>query len=104
KRIVHRRRGVRLGSGFGRADRGHRVIAQAALDTHTVNVGAFGAKDVLDIPISIETFSTALMENQRARTLNDVLRNDPSIQDAAVGGAYDNISIRGFAVDWTNTM
>src|SRR5690349_13401668 len=55
-------------------------------DTHTVNVGAFGSKDVLDIPISIQTYSSALIENLRARTINDVLRNDSSIQNAAVGG------------------
>lgn len=73
-------------------------------DTHTVNVGAFGSKDVLDIPISIQTYSTALMENLRARTINDILKNDSSVQNAAVGGAYDHVRIRGFPVDWTNTM
>jgi iron complex outermembrane recepter protein len=73
-------------------------------DTHTVNVGAFGSKDVLDIPISIQTYSSELMENLRARTLNDILKNDSSVQNAAVGGAYDHVRIRGFPVDWTNTM
>lgn len=73
-------------------------------DTHTVNVGAFGSKDVLDIPISIQTYSSSLMENMRARTINDILKNDSSVQNAAVGGAYDHVRIRGFPVDWTNTM
>ena len=73
-------------------------------DTNTVNVGAFGSKDVLDIPISIQTYSSELMENMRARTINDILKNDSSVQNAAVGGAYDHVRIRGFAVDWTNTM
>lgn len=73
-------------------------------DTNTVNVGAFGSKDALDIPISIQTYSSELMENMRARTINDILKNDSSVQNAAVGGAYDHVRIRGFAVDWTNTM
>jgi iron complex outermembrane receptor protein len=73
-------------------------------DTNTVNVGAFGSKDVLDIPISIQTYSSELMENMRARTINDILKNDSSVQNAAVGGAYDHVRIRGFSVDWTNTM
>ncbi|MBS0419917.1 MAG: TonB-dependent siderophore receptor [Proteobacteria bacterium] len=74
------------------------------IDTHNVNVGAFGSKDVLDIPLDIVSYSSALLENQIARTLDDVIRNDPGVSDAAVGGAYDNVRIRGFSVDWTNTM
>lgn len=74
------------------------------IDTHNVNVGAFGSKDVMDVPIDIVSYSAALMQNQVARTLDDVVRNDPGVSDASVGGAYDNVRIRGFSVDWTNTM
>lgn len=90
---------------------GNAVIAEVLVqgrkplnDTHTVNVGAFGSKEALDIPISIQTYSSELMENLRARTINDILKNDSSVQNAAVGGAYDHVRIRGFPVDWTNTM
>ena len=69
-----------------------------------VNLGAFGAKDAFDVPMSIQSYDSALIENQRARTLNDVLKNDPSVQNASLGGAFDHIAIRGFAVDWANTM
>ncbi|MBN3723246.1 TonB-dependent siderophore receptor [Burkholderia sp. Ac-20379] len=69
-----------------------------------VNVGALGAKDPKDLPLSVASYSSELIEAQRARTLMDVLKNDPSVQNTAVGGAMDNISIRGFPVDWTNTM
>ncbi|WP_126283520.1 TonB-dependent siderophore receptor [Burkholderia stagnalis] len=69
-----------------------------------VNVGALGAKDPKDLPLSVASYSAELIEAQRARTLMDVLKNDPSVQNTAVGGAMDNISIRGFPVDWTNTM
>ena len=73
-------------------------------EVRDVNLGAFGTKDTFDVPVSIQSYSSALIENQRARTLNDVLKNDPSIQNASVGGAFDHISIRGFAIDWANTM
>ncbi|WP_256702845.1 TonB-dependent siderophore receptor [Burkholderia ubonensis] len=69
-----------------------------------VNVGALGSKDPKDLPLSVASYSAELIEAQRARTLMDVLKNDPSVQNTAVGGAMDNISIRGFPVDWTNTM
>jgi iron complex outermembrane receptor protein len=74
------------------------------IDTHNVNLGAFGSKDVMDVPIDMVSYSSALIDNQFARTLDDVMRNDPGVSDAPIGGAYDNIRIRGFAVDWTNTM
>ena len=74
------------------------------IDTHNVNLGAFGSKDVMDVPIDMVSYSSALMDNQFARTLEDVMRNDPGVSDAPIGGAYDNVRIRGFAVDWTNTM
>ncbi len=69
-----------------------------------VNVGALGAKDPKQLPLSVESYGAALIQAQDARTLMDVLKNDPSVQDTAVGGAMDNIGIRGFPVDWTNTM
>ncbi len=69
-----------------------------------VNVGALGAKDPKDLPMSVASYSSELIEAQRARTLMDVLENDPSVQNSAVGGAMDNIGIRGFPVDWANTM
>lgn len=69
-----------------------------------VNVGALGAKNPKDLPLSVESYTSALINAQGARTLLDVVKNDPSVQDNAVGGAFDNISIRGFPVDFTNTM
>ncbi len=73
-------------------------------DTHTVNVGAFGERDLMDIPLSIQNYSAADFEIKAARTLLDVLQNDPSVQSASVGGAYDNFRLRGFAIDFTNTL
>lgn len=69
-----------------------------------VNVGALGSKDPMDLPMSIASYTSELITAQASRTLMDVLKNDPSVQNTAVGGAMDNISIRGFPIDWTNTM
>ncbi|HEX7932681.1 MAG TPA: TonB-dependent receptor [Paraburkholderia sp.] len=69
-----------------------------------VNVGALGSKDPKDLPMSVESYSSQLITAQASRNLMDVLKNDPSVQNTAVGGAMDNISIRGFPIDWTNTM
>lgn len=69
-----------------------------------VNVGALGSKDPQDLPLSVQSYSAELIDAQRAHTLMDVLKNDASVQNASVGGAMDNISIRGFPIDWTNTM
>ncbi|HEV3105228.1 MAG TPA: TonB-dependent siderophore receptor [Trinickia sp.] len=69
-----------------------------------VNVGALGSKDPKDVPMSVQSYSAELIEAQRARTLTDVLKNDPSVQNNSAGGVNDNISLRGFPIDWTNTM
>lgn len=73
----------------------------AALD---VNVGAFGAKNPLDIPLAIESYDAAEIANRASRTLLDVLREDPSVQSASTGGNYDNLRLRGFAIDFVNTL
>ncbi|MCE4063445.1 TonB-dependent receptor [Pandoraea sputorum] len=69
-----------------------------------VSVGALGTKRPEDLPFSIQSYNSELMNSQDARTLMDVLKNDPSIQDATQAGAYETVRIRGFFVDWTNTV
>lgn len=69
-----------------------------------VNVGAFGAKNPLDVPLSIKSYDAAEIANRASRTLLDVLRTDPSIQPASSGGSYDNFRMRGFAIDTVNTL
>lgn len=73
-------------------------------DARDANFGAFGSRDVTDVPLSISTYSSTLIENLRARTLMDVVKLDPSVQNAAIGGAYNHFALRGFAADWTDTM
>jgi iron complex outermembrane receptor protein len=69
-----------------------------------VNVGAFGAKNPLDVPLSIESYDAAEIANRASRTLLDVLKADPSVQSASTGGNYDNLRLRGFAIDFVNTL
>lgn len=73
-------------------------------DTRDVNAAALGIKDPLDLPISVQSFSEELMTNQRARTLGDVLINDASVQNTAIGTVFDFVSVRGFQLDWNNGL
>lgn len=80
------------------------VTAHPLNEVHDVNVGAFGAKNILDIPLAIQSYDAAILANTAARTVLDVLKADPSVQPASVGGAFDNFRLRGFAADFTNTL
>jgi len=73
-------------------------------DARDVNAAALGIKDPLSLPISIQSFSEELVVNQRARTLAEVLTNDASIQNTAIGNIFDFVSLRGFQLDWTNGL
>jgi iron complex outermembrane receptor protein len=60
-------------------------------------LGVLGEQDAANVPFSVTSFTSQLVEDQQARTLGDVLRNDPSVQ---VTRGYGNDSqlfvIRGF--------
>lgn len=73
-------------------------------DTRDVNAAALGIKDTQLLPISIQSFSSKLLAEQRARTLSDVLLNDASAQNTAIGTIFDYVSLRGFQLDWTNGL
>lgn len=73
-------------------------------DARDVNAAALGIKDPLTLPISIQSFSEELIVNQRARTLAEVLTNDASVQNTAIGNVFDFVSLRGFQLDWTNGL
>lgn len=73
-------------------------------DTRDVNAAALGMKDVLMLPISVQSFSDALITNQRSKTLGDILANDASVQNTSIGAVFDFVSLRGFQLDWTNGL
>ena len=40
-----------------------------------------------------------LFDDQQARTLNDVLKNNATVEDFAMGGNFDHLAIRGIPLD-----
>ncbi|GAB3457273.1 TonB-dependent siderophore receptor [Insolitispirillum peregrinum] len=63
-------------------------------------VGLLGNRDVMDTPFNTTAYTTDLMENQQARTVADVLQNDPSVRfTTSDGHAMENFTIRGFGVE-----
>ncbi|MBU2893377.1 TonB-dependent siderophore receptor [Colwellia sp. D2M02] len=73
-------------------------------DIRDVNAAALGIKDPLTLPISIQSFSEQLISDQRLRTLSEVLANDASVQNTAIGSVFDFVSLRGYQLDWTNGL
>ena len=66
-----------------------------------VTAGALGAAPLLDVPFSITALPEELAQVQRVRTLTELLKNDPSVQNFNFGGNYDFIAIRGFETSTT---
>lgn len=65
-----------------------------------VNVGILGDTDILDIPFHITGYNAKIIEEKQARTLSDVLLNDPSVRfTTSSGHMNENYTIRGFEVN-----
>ncbi|MFT4173839.1 MAG: TonB-dependent siderophore receptor [Rhodocyclaceae bacterium] len=63
-------------------------------------LGLMGNVDVMDTPFNVTSYTAQLIEDQQARTLADVLANDPSVRFTTSNGhAYENFRIRGFDVN-----
>ncbi|MBH1979699.1 MAG: TonB-dependent siderophore receptor [Comamonadaceae bacterium] len=63
-------------------------------------LGALGNLDVMDTPFNVTSYTAELIENQAARTIGDVLTNDPGVRfTTSSGHAYENFRIRGFDVN-----
>ncbi|MCB1842885.1 MAG: TonB-dependent receptor plug domain-containing protein, partial [Halioglobus sp.] len=62
-------------------------------------LGALGNLDVMDAPFNVTSYTAELIKNQAARTIGDVLANDPGVRfTTSSGHAYENFRIRGFDV------
>lgn len=62
-------------------------------------VGALGNRAVMDTPFSTSSYTAELIENQQARSVVDVLQNDPSVVIGWPRDSYvDQFNIRGFNV------
>ncbi|MFJ4115558.1 TonB-dependent siderophore receptor [Pseudomonas psychrophila] len=63
-------------------------------------VGGFEAAPLLDTPAAIAVFTDELIEDQHARLLSDVLKNDASVGESyAPVGYYENFVVRGFSLN-----
>lgn len=61
--------------------------------------GIFGALDVMDSPFSTTNYTEELSRNQQARSVADVLQNDPVVRVAkGFGNSQELYVIRGFPV------
>ena len=59
--------------------------------------GILGTQDNMDTPFAITAFTNELIQNQQARSVGDVLQNDPSIRVArGFGNFQEAYFIRGF--------
>ncbi len=62
-------------------------------------VGMFGGLDVMDTPFSTTAYTEELARNQQARSVGDVLQNDPVVRVAKGFGNFQELYIiRGFPV------
>ena len=66
----------------------------------TASAGGFEEAPLLDTPASITVINAALIKDQQARLLSEVLRNDASVGDSyAPIGYYENFVVRGFSLN-----
>ncbi|TBU72206.1 TonB-dependent receptor [Phytopseudomonas daroniae] len=62
-------------------------------------IGLLGNQDIFDTPFSVTSYTSELMENQQARTIADVILNDPSTHLVNPSqGVSEAFSIRGFNI------
>lgn len=63
-------------------------------------VGALGNLSVMDTPFSTVAYTADLMAQQQARSVADVLVNDPATRfTTSAGHTYENFRVRGFDVN-----
>ncbi|MCW2293349.1 iron complex outermembrane receptor protein [Pseudomonas sp. BIGb0408] len=67
-------------------------------------VGGFTETPLLDTPASVSVVTRQLLDDQQARLLSDVLKNDASVGEAyAPIGYYENFVVRGFSLNAANS-
>ena len=73
---------------------------ESGLRSQTASVGGFDEAPLLDTPASITVLNAALIKDQQARLLSELLRNDASVGDSyAPIGYYENFVVRGFSLN-----
>ena len=64
-------------------------------------LGLLGTVNTMNVPFSVQNYTSQLIEDQQARSAGDVLQNDASVRTTnnSNGGYDDTFQIRGFQVD-----
>ena len=66
----------------------------------SAEIGGLESAPLLDTPAAIAVFNDALLNDQQARLLSDVLKNDASVGESyAPIGYYENFVVRGFSLN-----
>lgn len=62
-------------------------------------IGVLGQQKLIDVPFSVTSYTSKLIEDQQARTLADVVANDPAVRTALGYGNFSEVYIiRGFEI------
>ncbi|MGF6094539.1 TonB-dependent siderophore receptor [Pseudomonas sp. 18175] len=100
--------GLLLSGGIGNSFAAELVLPEVKVQgqdesgyrSDTASVAGFGEAPLLDTPASITVLNAALIKDQQARLLSEVLRNDASVGDSyAPIGYYENFVVRGFSLN-----
>ena len=86
----------------GRATGGNQVPSAYAGGQIAVGgrIGVLGEQDGANVPFSVVSFTSQLIQNQQAQTLSDVLVNDAAVQtEIGFGNFAQLFKIRGFELD-----
>ncbi|TBV07514.1 TonB-dependent receptor [Stutzerimonas kirkiae] len=60
-------------------------------------LGMLGNLDIMEAPFSQTSYTSELIENQQAKTIGDVIQNDPSVRlSSPASGYYQFLQIRGY--------
>ncbi len=75
-------------------------LVPAFLDGPIANggrLGVLGEQDANNVPFSVVSYTSKLMQDQQTRSISDVLRNDASVQTAyGYGSTQEIFNVRGF--------
>ena len=67
---------------------------------HGGRLGMLGEQNAMDVPFNVMSFTSKLVQDQQAKTIADVVRNDATVQNVqGYGNFAETYRIRGFELD-----
>lgn len=83
----------------GRQAASHSQAAEAA------HLGVLGATSLMNAPVSIQSYTEEAIQTHQARTVGEVLQNDPSVRYTTnQGHMFEHFTIRGLEVSGQSLM